>query len=161
LSGLYINALPGNVYKPIRAYTIYAALVADGSNMSTTWHLRPRKKTTGGRLSRVRKKKKTDRGMLFLETRVGKRQVKMKRVRGGGTKLKLLSVDMINVSDSRGRVKRSKLLSVKENDANPHYIRRNILTRGAVVETEAGLARVTSRPGQQGMVNAVLIDEKS
>jgi small subunit ribosomal protein S8e len=129
--------------------------------MSTTWHLRSRKKTTGGSLSRVRKKKKTDRGMLFLETRVGKRHVKMKRVRGGGTKLKLLSVDMINVSDSKGRVKRVKLLSVKENDANPHYIRRNILTRGAVVETEAGLARVTSRPGQQGMVNAVLIEEKS
>ena len=128
--------------------------------MSTRWHLRSKRKTTGGRLSKIRKKKKTDRGMHFLETRIGKRHVKMKRARGGGTKLKLLSVDMINVSDARGRLKRVKLLSVKENNANPHYIRRNILTKGAVVETEAGLARVTSRPGQQGMVNAVMVEEK-
>jgi small subunit ribosomal protein S8e len=128
--------------------------------MSTRWHLRPRRKTTGGRLSSLRKKKKSDRGMHFLETRLGKRQVKRKRARGGMTKLKLLSVDMINVSDSKGKVSRVKLLSVKENDANPHYIRRNILTKGAVVETEAGLARITSRPGQQGMVNAVMVEEK-
>ncbi len=107
-----------------------------------------------------RKKKKTDRGTLFLETRIGERHVKMKRVRGGGIKPKLLSVNMINVSDSKGKVRRAKLLSVKENDANPHYIRRNILTRGAVVETDTGLARVTSRPGQHGIVNAVLLEEK-
>ena len=128
--------------------------------MSTTWHLRSRKKTTGGRLSRVRKKKNSDRGMHFLETRIGKRQVKAKRTKGGGTKLKLISAEMINVSDPRGRIKRVKILSVKDNDANPHYIRGNILTRGAVVETDAGLARVTSRPGQHGMVNAVLVEEK-
>jgi small subunit ribosomal protein S8e len=128
--------------------------------MSTSWHLRSRKKTTGGLLSRVRKKKKTDRGMHFLETRIGKRQAKAKKTRGGGTKLKLMSAEFINISDSRGKSKRTKIISVKENDANPHYIRRNILTRGAVVETEAGTARVTSRPGQHGMVNAVLVEEK-
>ncbi len=128
--------------------------------MSTSWHLRPRKKTTGGRLSPVRKKKKIDRGMHFLETRIGERKVRPKRARGGSCKLKLMSADKINVADSGGKVKRVKLLSVKENDANPHFIRRNILTRGAVVETEAGLARVTSRPGQQGMVNAVIVEEK-
>ncbi len=128
--------------------------------MSTRWHLRSRKKTTGGKLSRVRKKKRSDRGIHFLETRIGKRQAKAKRVRGGGTKLKLISAEFINVSDSKGRVKRVRLLSVKENDANPHFIRRNILTKGAVVETEAGLARVTSRPGQHGMVNAVIVEEK-
>lgn len=128
--------------------------------MSTKWHLRPAKKPTGGRLSMPRKKRRSDRGMLFMETRIGKRQVKVKRARGGMRKLKLLAVEMINVSDSSGKVRRVKLLSVKENDANPHYIRRNILTMGAVVETEAGLARVTSRPGQHGMVNAVLIEER-
>ena len=128
--------------------------------MSTTWHLRSKKKTTGGKLSMFRKKKKTDRGMHFLETRIGKRQVKTKKVRGGGTKLKLISAEFINISDKKGKVKRTRLVSVKENDANPHFIRRNILTKGAVVETEAGLARVTSRPGQHGMVNAVMVEEK-
>jgi small subunit ribosomal protein S8e len=131
-----------------------------GRKMSTTWHLRSRKKTTGGKLTRMRKKKKTDRGMHFLETRIGKREARPKKARGGRKKLKLLSVDMINVSDSRGKVRRVKIISVKDNQANPHYIRRNILTKGAVVETEAGPARITSRPGQHGMVNAVLIEEK-
>ena len=111
-------------------------------------------------LSRVRKKKKVDRGMHFLETRIGKRQVSRKRVRGGGTKLKLISAEMINVSDRKGKITRAKLVSVKENDANPHFIRRNILTKGAVVETDKGFAKVTSRPGQDGMVNAVMVEEK-
>lgn len=128
--------------------------------MSTRWHLRSKKKTTGGRLSRVRKKRKTDRGMHFLETRIGKRHVKSKRMAGGGTKLKLVSAENINIADKKGKVRRAKLISVKENDANPHYIRRNILTKGSVVETEAGLARVTSRPGQDGIVNAVMVEEK-
>jgi small subunit ribosomal protein S8e len=128
--------------------------------MSTTWHLRPKRKPTGGMLSRVRKKRKADRGMHFLETRIGTRQVRRKRVRGGGTKLKLISAEMINVSDRKGKITRAKLVSVKENDANPHFIRRNILTRGAVVETDKGLAKVTSRPGQDGMVNAVIVEEK-
>ena len=128
--------------------------------MSTTWHLRSKKKTTGGKLSALKKKKKTDRGMHFLETRIGKRQVRAKKARGGGTKLKLVSAEKINVSDQKGKVKRVKLVSVKENDANPHYIRRNILTKGAIVETEAGLAKITSRPGQDGMVNAVMVEGK-
>lgn len=128
--------------------------------MSTTWHLRSGKKTTGGKLSKIRKKRKTDRGIHFLETRIGKRQAIPKRVRGGGTKLKLISAEKINIADSKGKMRRAKLISVKENQANPHYIRRNILTRGAVVETDMGLARVTSRPGQDGIVNAVLVEEK-
>jgi small subunit ribosomal protein S8e len=55
------------------------------------------------------------------------------------------------------RVIKSKIKTVKENPANPHYVRMNIITKGAVIETDAGLARVTSRPGQHGVVNAVLI----
>jgi small subunit ribosomal protein S8e len=49
--------------------------------------------------------------------------------------------------------------NVVRNDANPNYVRRNIVTRGAVIETSEGEARVTSRPGQDGQVNAVLVDE--
>lgn len=125
------------------------------------WHLRSKKKPTGGRLQKVRKKRRNDRGSLPIETKIGKRQVAKKRVEGGSVKLKLSSVELINVADPKtGKVKRVKVVSVKENKANPHYIRRNIVTKGAVVETEAGLARVTSRPGQQGIANAVLLEEK-
>jgi small subunit ribosomal protein S8e len=125
------------------------------------WHLRSKRKPTGGRLQRVRKKRRTDRGNLPTETRIGKRHVLKNKATGGSVKLKLSSVELINVADPKtGKVKRVKVVSVKENKANPHYIRRNIVTKGAVVETEAGLARVTSRPGQQGIANAVLVEEK-
>jgi small subunit ribosomal protein S8e len=46
---------------------------------------------------------------------------------------------------------------VVENPANPHYVRRNILTKGAIVETEFGKARIISRPGQHGVINGVLV----
>jgi small subunit ribosomal protein S8e len=125
------------------------------------WHLRSRKKPSGGRLHRLRKKRRTNRGNLPIETKIGKRQVVKKRAEGGSVKLRLSSVELINVADPKtGKVNRVKVISVKENEANPHYIRRNIVTLGAVVETEAGLARVTSRPGQQGIANAVLVEEK-
>ena len=51
-----------------------------------------------------------------------------------------------------------KLLNVIENSANPNYVRRNIITKGAIVETELGHAKVTSRPGQDGVVNGVIVE---
>jgi small subunit ribosomal protein S8e len=48
---------------------------------------------------------------------------------------------------------------VKKNAANPNYVQRNIINKGAVIQTEMGLAKVTSRPGQDGIVNAVLVKE--
>jgi small subunit ribosomal protein S8e len=129
--------------------------------MATLWHLRSGRAPTGARIKRLRKKKKANRGMRFLETRIGERKAKPKRSRGGNFKRRLLSIENINVSDPKtGKVHRVKLLSVKENDANPHYVRRNIITKGAAVETEIGLARITSRTGQHGITNAVLIGEK-
>ena len=45
----------------------------------------------------------------------------------------------------------------KENKANQHYVRRSILTKGAVIKTEIGDARITNRPGQDGVINARLL----
>jgi small subunit ribosomal protein S8e len=124
------------------------------------WHLRSKRTLTGSRLRRLRKKKKFERGSEFLETRIGKRKVKFKKTKGGGTKLKLLSVEKINVADPETKkVKRVKILSVEKNPANPHFVRRNILTKGAIVRTEIGSAKITSKPGQDGIVNAVLVKE--
>ena len=53
----------------------------------------------------------------------------------------------------------SKILKVVENRANPNYVRQNIITKGSVVETEKGNAKVTSRPGQHGIVNAVMLED--
>ncbi len=125
------------------------------------WHLRSRRTSTGKRLRKIRKKRKMDKGSEFLETRIGKRNVKAKRSRGGNEKLKLLSVEKINVADPKTKkFKRVKILSVEKNPANPHFVRRNIITKGAIVRTEIGSVEVTSKPGQDGIVNGVLIEEK-
>lgn len=127
----------------------------------TKWHLRSKRKPSGGRLKRLRKKRKFERGSGFLETRIDKRRVKTKRTTGGDRKIKLQAADKVNVIDTKtGKRISTRILSVEENQANPHYVRRNIITKGAVIKTEAGLARVTSRPGQNGVINAVLIEEK-
>jgi len=129
--------------------------------MATKWHLRTKRTKSGSRLRPNIKKKKRVRGATFAETRIGERRAKTVRSRGGNKKTRLLAVEKINVSNQKtGKVTRSRIISVKDNQANVHYIRRNIVTRGAVVETETGLARITSRPGQDGIVNAVLVEEK-
>ena len=58
-----------------------------------------------------------------------------------------------------GKSFNSKILDVVENTANPNYVRQNIITKGSVIETEKGRAMVTSRPGQHGVVNAVLVSK--
>jgi small subunit ribosomal protein S8e len=120
------------------------------------WNLISKRKPTGGKLSRVRKKRKLDRGSEFLETKIGQRKSKTMRMRSGNKKTKLLSVKNINIAD-KGKIRAVEIISVEENKANPHYIRRNIITKGAVVKTEAGLVKVTSRPGQEGILNGRLI----
>ncbi|MCD6558125.1 MAG: 30S ribosomal protein S8e, partial [Candidatus Aenigmarchaeota archaeon] len=40
------------------------------------------------------------------------------------------------------------------------FVRRNIITKGAIIMTEDGRAVVTNRPGQEGVINAKLIEEK-
>ena len=54
-------------------------------------------------------------------------------------------------------VRVKKIETVKDNKANLHYMRRNILTKGAVIKTELGDARITNRPGQDGVINAILL----
>jgi small subunit ribosomal protein S8e len=80
------------------------------------------------------------------------------RVRGGNVKVRLKKVAYANVADPKtGKVQKVKILSLVENNAHRHFIRSNVITKGAVIETELGKARVTSRPNQDGVVNAVLL----
>jgi small subunit ribosomal protein S8e len=77
---------------------------------------------------------------------------------GGNRKVRLMQCDVVNVTDAQGRTQKTTMTTVIGNTANEHYVRRNILTRGSVVKTALGNAKVTSRPGQDGVVNAVLIE---
>lgn len=117
----------------------------------------PRKRT-GGRRRRARKKRLHELGREPTETRVGERRFKTVDARGDTEKVRAIAAETANVATDDGTVA-AEIENVAENPANPNYARRNIITRGAVLETTAGRARVTSRPGQDGQVNAVLLGE--
>jgi small subunit ribosomal protein S8e len=122
------------------------------------WQGRPKRKPSGGRLRLARKKRKFEVGREKQFTHLGARKVKMYRTKGANSKARLLMIDTANVCDPKTKtIKKVKLLTVKSNPSNPNYVQRNIMTKGATVMTELGEAVVTSRCGQDGVVNAMLI----
>jgi small subunit ribosomal protein S8e len=125
-----------------------------------TWQGRSLKKPTGGRRRLSRGKRKREMGRDFVPPRLGSTRVVEERGMGGRRKLRLLSAEFANVSDSSGKTKKAKILSILENPANRDFVRTQTLTKGAIVQTEIGRARVTSRPGRGPVVNAVLLEEK-
>jgi small subunit ribosomal protein S8e len=122
------------------------------------WQGRPKRKPSGGRLRAARKKRRFEIGREKQFTHLGKRKVKMYRVKGNNSKARLLMADVANVVDPKTQViKKVKILTVKTNPSNPNYVQRNIMTKGATVMTEIGEAVITSRCGQDGVVNAILL----
>lgn len=123
------------------------------------WHgnLHKRKKS-GGKKHIFRGKRAFEMGSDPAQTIVGEKRISRKRTRGGKTKLAALSINSVNITDpSTGKSQKTEIRSVVKNPANVDYQRRGVITKGAVVETPLGQAVVTSRPGQDGVVNAVLI----
>ena len=122
------------------------------------WQGKSKRKPTGGRLANSRSKKRFEIGRELQQAKIGETTKKVARARGGSRKDRLLRTDQVSVTDPKsGKSFHSKILEVIENTANPNYVRQNIITKGSVIETEKGKAKVTSRPGQHGVVNAVLI----
>ena len=136
---------------------IYNSLVAHDCNMAL-WQGRAKRKATGGRLSLHRGKKRFEIGRELQHAKVGEVTKKTARARGGGRKNRLLRAEYASITNPEsGKSSSSKIIAVVENSANPNYVRQNIITKGSIIETEKGRARVTSRPGQHGVVNAVLV----
>lgn len=115
------------------------------------------RKRTGGRLKHDRNRRKYELGRLPTETEVDDPRYRTVDVRGNGQKTRALATNVATVNTGDTAVT-ADIEDVVENDANPNYVRRNIITKGAVIQTSEGRARVTSRPGQTGQVNAVLLD---
>ncbi|MBS1263650.1 MAG: 30S ribosomal protein S8e [Methanonatronarchaeales archaeon] len=120
---------------------------------------RSRRKSTGGFRHAARKKRKYELGGHPVLTKVGDYGVKESRTRGGSSKTRALSVNEVSVQTKDGGGERTEILDVVENPADPHFVRRNVVTKGCVIDTPLGRCRVTSRPSQEGCVNAVLLDE--
>ncbi|RLI34983.1 30S ribosomal protein S8e [Candidatus Bathyarchaeota archaeon] len=120
-----------------------------------------KRKPTGGKRRPYRKKRKYESGSFPTETTLGDERRKISRRRGGNIKIRLLSARYVNLSDpSTGKVEKVEITRVLRNPANTDYDRRGVITKGTIIETPLGIARVTSRPGQNGVLNAVLIESK-
>ncbi|MFT4309776.1 MAG: 30S ribosomal protein S8e [Candidatus Woesearchaeota archaeon] len=120
--------------------------------------LRSRRKPTGSRYKNVRSKKLSEKGRSPVFTKLEPKKTRLIKGKGSTMKLKALCMDTANVYDPKEKkYKKTKLLTVIENPANTNYVRRSILTKGTIVQTELGNARITNRPSQEGSINAILI----
>jgi len=128
----------------------------------SVWHGSLRKrKLTGGRKRAHRVKRNYEKGTFPAETILGEPKRRRVRGQGGNFKLKALSEKYASVTNPKsGKTEKTEILRVVKNAANVDYNRRGVITRGAEIETSLGLARVTSRPGNDGVINAVLIGGK-
>jgi small subunit ribosomal protein S8e len=116
------------------------------------------RKLTGGRKVAMRGRRKFEIDRYPNEAVVGPSQVVARRIRGNNNKVAFKSAEFANVIDQENRrVTKSKILRVTKNPANRDYERRGVVSKGAIIESESGTARVVSRPGQDGVVNAILI----
>ena len=123
--------------------------------MSQTRSLR---KPSGGRYKNTNPKRLANLSRVPAFTDKGKVRKVVKRTLGGNRKLSLLSSDVINVLNPKtGKYSKAKFEQVVDNKANRNYVRRNIITKGAVVKTDKGDVKITNRPGQDGVINAILI----
>ena len=116
-------------------------------------------KITGGRRVplRIRRKYETDR---YPNEPINGAQVTVtRRVRGNNQKTALKTIDFVNLATGEAKVKKTKIIKVLENSTNNDYQRRGIITKGAILETAEGKCRVISKPGQNGIVNAILLKE--
>ncbi|HIC06037.1 MAG: 30S ribosomal protein S8e [Candidatus Nitrosopelagicus sp.] len=113
-------------------------------------------KITGGRRHPLRSRRKYEMNRFPNEALLGEPVMVTRKVRGKNIKTALKTVNFVNLAvDSN--VKKVKILKVLENATNNDYQRRGVISKGAILETAEGKCRVVSRPGQHGVVNAILV----
>ena len=123
------------------------------------WQGKSLRKPSGARAKTNRNKRNMEFGRDPADTKIGDRKTKIIRTKGGNEKIRLANDKNINVVDPKtNKVQVAEIMTVVENTANTHFVRRNIITKGAVVDTSLGKVKVTSRPGQHGMINGVLVE---
>jgi small subunit ribosomal protein S8e len=116
------------------------------------------KKISGGKYIKSRKKKRSEAPGLKRIVKLSEDKRKKVRVRGGNKKTLLLGAQTINIL-SNNKTKKTKIKNVLETPSNRFFARQNILTKGTIVETELGKAKITNRPSQEGNINGILIKE--
>ena len=119
---------------------------------------RSKRSATSSRYKKNRSKRLSEQGRVPSLTKVDERKLKVIRTLGGNYKQILLNGNIVNLLDKKTKkYSKTKIISVVETPANRHFMRRNIMTKGCIIQTEKGKAVITNRPGQEGTINAVLV----
>lgn len=125
------------------------------------WHdTLTKRKQTGGKRRAYRSKRIFDQGRHPVETALGETKLKTVQGRSRMEKTKIMKTNTVNVTNpATGKTEHLEILDVVSNPANADYNRRGVITKGTIIRTEKGLARIVSRPGQDGALNAVVEEE--
>ena len=115
------------------------------------------KKITGGKYVKIKKKKRSEREGQKVLVKLGEDKRKTKRITGGNEKTFLLRANTINVK-LKGKNQKIQIKNVVETPSNRFLARQNVITKGTIVETDLGRAKVTNRPTQEGNINGILVE---
>jgi small subunit ribosomal protein S8e len=111
----------------------------------------------GTRKLKFRDKKRREVGNYFSATKMSTENVVSRvRRRGAGVGVKLKRAAFANLLTKDG-YKKAKITGVLESKDNRNFARQNIITKGALINTELGKAVVLNRPGKEGAINAKLV----
>ena len=118
-----------------------------------------KKSGSGAKYIDYRKAKSYELATLPTLTKMGEQKIKVLRSRAGKTKRRVLEGNKLNLYNPKTKKYSIEMIeTVVENPANAQYVRRNIIMKGTIVQTSKGKARITSRPGQTGFLNGVLVE---
>ena len=116
------------------------------------------RKISGGKYKKVKKKRLAKATGKTRIVKLGEKKTKFIKGVGGNKKLVSLSQNKANVL-AKGKSKVVSIKNVLETPSNRFLARQNVLVKGAIIETEIGKARITNRPSQEGIVQAVIVEE--
>ena len=123
------------------------------------WHGISRRKPSGGRKVQARGKRSTEISTEKQMALIGEPKRKIYRRTGGNTLVRVLAANKVSINNPKtGKTTPVTIENVVENESDPNYVRRNVLVKGAIIETDKGRVRITSRPGKDGVINGVLVE---
>ncbi len=116
------------------------------------------RKISGGKYHKPRKKKSYEMPGQKRLVRLGEVKRKSVRTMGGNKKTFLFNTKFVTIGN-KGKARRLEIKNVVETPSNRFLARQNVITKGTIVETEVGKVRITNRPGQEGTISGVRIED--
>jgi len=97
-----------------------------------------KRRATGGRVKRIRMKRKFEMGRQPASTKIGDKKITRVRVRGGNFKFRALRLDHGNFSWAGESVTRkTRILKVVYNSTNNELVRTNTLVKGSIIQIDS------------------------